>query len=171
MVKQIFHKPDLVDPYIERKVIRTLNPPKEDYWAPTKSSAKTFYASYIKPNMTVLIFFCIFLALLYYRYRMVKKNREASEMETFYGPHHIPNPNLYQTHKPIQPPIHSKSKPSPAERKAIADLMDFHARQADNMREPIFKGNANEKPEPGPFVYPIYPSGNGGSLVPSRLGR
>ena len=70
-------KPNLVDPIVEQRIIKTLNPPVEDYWAPTKNSFQSFFRKYIKPNIVFIIIIILFILYLFYRYRMIKKTREA----------------------------------------------------------------------------------------------
>ena len=36
-------KPNLLDPIIEKKIVKTLNPQEEDYWGPTKNVFQHFY--------------------------------------------------------------------------------------------------------------------------------
>ena len=41
-----YPKPNLLDPIMCEKIIKTLNPPPEDYWAPTKNSFQSFYQNF-----------------------------------------------------------------------------------------------------------------------------
>ena len=69
-------RPNLLDPMLERRIIKTLNPAKPDYWAPTKNVAKNFFQNFVKQNIWLIIFIVIIILFLIYRYRVIKKNRE-----------------------------------------------------------------------------------------------
>jgi len=77
-------KPNLLDPIVEKKIMKTLNPPKEDYWAPTKNGFKSVYDKFIRPNIGLVIFIIIIIFFLIYRFRSIKKKREITEVENIY---------------------------------------------------------------------------------------
>ncbi|AGF85213.1 membrane protein [Moumouvirus goulette] len=148
MNKQI--KPNLVDPMLQKKIFKTLNPPVEDYWAPTKNSFQNFYKNFIRPNIFLIIFIIILALLLYYRYRVVKTEREERELQKIYNG----NNNNGKDNKNIE----------------VDDLVEkyqdvllyLYNQQKENMREPkIKKQNLPEK-----FAYPVYPYK--GSLSPTN---
>lgn len=66
-------KPNLIDPIMEQKIIKTLKPP--DYWAPTKNVFNEFYKDYIRPNMVLIIIIIFICMLLFYRYWTIKNER------------------------------------------------------------------------------------------------
>lgn len=77
-------KPNLVDPIIQKKIIKTLKPKefiKDDYWKPTKSFSLSIYEKYIKPNIFFIIIIIIIIIFLIYRYRMVKNNRKLENIK------------------------------------------------------------------------------------------
>lgn len=77
-------KPSLLDPKIEQRIIRTLNPPVGDYWQPAKSGFGDFFQKYIKPNITIVIVICIIALFLIYRYHSVKKEKEMRHIASMY---------------------------------------------------------------------------------------
>ncbi|AGC02053.1 hypothetical protein H012_gp406 [Acanthamoeba polyphaga moumouvirus] len=149
MNKQI--KPNLVDPILQKKIFKTLNPPVEDYWAPTKNSFQNFYKNFIRPNIFLIIFIIILALLLYYRYRVVKTEREQRELEKIYNGN---NNNNNNNNKNID----------------VDDLIEkyqdvllyLYNQQKENMREPKIK----KQNSPENFAYPVYPYK--GSLSPSN---
>lgn len=78
-------KPKLVDPILGKKIIKALNPPKADYWEPTKSGLKDFFDNWIRPNIYIVIIIIFFLLFLLYRYRVVKREKEIRELKKVYG--------------------------------------------------------------------------------------
>lgn len=66
-------KPNLIDPIMEQKIIKTLKP--ADYWAPTKNVLHDFYKDYIKPNIILIIIIIFICMLLFYRYWTIKNER------------------------------------------------------------------------------------------------
>ena len=180
-------KPNLLDPIVRKRIVKTLNPPVEDYWAPTKNTAQTFFQKYIKPNVGLFIVIIIFILFLFYRYRMIKKNRETSEIEKLYNQqnehqnqhqngHDNPADQAIVTvvhhNEPNKDNPPGKNQPDP--KKETDDytrlLMYLYEQQKDSMREPIHK-NYSSRMKPaktiGPkFAYPMYPYAKGGTLTP-----
>ena len=72
-------RPNLVEPEIATKVIRTLKNQQPDYWRPAKITAKSIYQNYIRPNISVVILVLLFGLFLVYRYRSVRDRREMIE--------------------------------------------------------------------------------------------
>jgi len=68
-------KPNLIDPILNQKIIKTLKPNIPDYWEPTKKSCNTFYQKYIKPNLKFIVILILLLLVLLYRYRSIKNRR------------------------------------------------------------------------------------------------
>lgn len=68
-------KPNLVDPILNQKIVKTLKPNISDYWEPTKKGCNTVYQKYIKPNLKFIIILIILLIILLYRYRSIKNKR------------------------------------------------------------------------------------------------
>lgn len=131
-----YPKPDLVDPILEQKVIKTLKPVKPDYWMPTKNVAKSFYQDYIRPNILfIIIFICICLFLLY-RYRVVRKEKVGTVIQ---------------------------SKPVSAQLEAYANLViDAYNQQKENLREPVMPSpRPIPKQTETTFAYPVYPYSEG----------
>lgn len=68
-------KPNLVDPILNQKIIKTLKPTVPDYWEPTKKGCNTLYQKYVKPNLKFIIILLILIFILLYRYRLIKNRR------------------------------------------------------------------------------------------------
>jgi|SRR5271154_4061104 len=162
-------KPNLLDPIIKQKIIKTLNPVKEDYWEPTKNIFQTFYQKYIRPNIYLILFIIFILLVLLYRYRVIQKDRQKNtEMANEMPDNEMPN----------------------NESNEINDytnlIMTAYNQQKEDSREPPIK-KFSERVEPAPiktnlknnlknnlkknqmprFAYPIYPYAKGGSLAPA----
>jgi hypothetical protein len=156
-------KPNLLDPIIEKKIIKTLKPPQEDYWAPTKSSFQSFYKNYIRSNMMLVIFIIIIIMFLIYRYRVTKRERETKQLEKIYE-------NMYHTERSVIP---EKQQAIQLPKNDVNEytnlLLALYNQQKENLREPNIK-KFNDRMNPalnnGPkFAYPMYPYAEGGSFV------
>jgi hypothetical protein len=149
-------KPNLLDPIIEKKIIKTLKPQVEDYWAPTKNGFRTFYENYIRPNYFLIIFIVLILLFLIYRYRIIKKRRENTEPDKDF----ISPPNKINTNSG-----NNKNSPNKDIDEYTKLLMHMYNQQKEEMREPPIKHlNDNTNPK---FAYPMYPYAQGGTLAPS----
>lgn len=73
-------KPNLVDPFLEKKIIKTLKPVEYDYWAPTKSTANSFWNKYGKKYILLWILLLSIFLFLLYRYRSVKMDRKKNKI-------------------------------------------------------------------------------------------
>lgn len=149
-------KPNLLEPIISKKIIRTLNPPKEDYWEPTKNTMTQFYHNYIFPNILLILFIIFVLILLFYRYRITKKEREDKPQENF---------------KSELPIINQENSSKISETMYMypnaQTLFDTYNFQKEEAREPqIKKFSTRVNPAPR-FAYPLYPYTKGGKLSPS----
>lgn len=157
MYKNKYLKPNLVDPFIEEKIIKTLKPqPMEDYWAPTKNSIHSFYIDYIIPNIYIIIFIIIILILLVYRYRTIKNEREEKLIVMQYK---YPKQN-----KPV-------AENTREVQEKVDLLIKLYNEQKENSREPRIK-DINPRMEPAnikspKLAYPMYPYTKGGVLTPS----
>lgn len=130
-------KPNLVDPILQRRIIKTLSvPPPEDYWEPTKNTLKTLYQKYIKENIYLVVAIIFVIFLLLYRYHITKKKRQQQILDN------------------------EKDPP-----KSYADLlMDLYKQEKEYLREPTVK-KFSSRVDPAPitpkFAYPIYPYAKG----------
>lgn len=172
-------KPNLIDPIIGQKIIKTLKPPREDYWEPTRNVAKSFYHDYIKPNFGLVILIIVIIILLIYRYRVIKNERESkllqNPMAKIDGNQNNSDKNNSdkngcdkngcdkngcKNQKNVDPNIEEYSKL----------LLEYYNQQKENLREPKIK-NFNNRIQPakqGPkLAYPMYAYVPGGSLAPS----
>ena len=155
-------KPNLVDPIIGQKILKTLKPPKEDYWEPTRNVAKSFYNDYIKPNFGLIIFIIIIIILLIYRYRVIKSDRE----------------NKSNTKQPANSAHQNNVRQNNEQQKNTDQnledysklLIQYYNQQKENSREPKIK-NFNNRMQPiqpgSKLAYPMYAYVPGGSLAPS----
>lgn len=173
-------KPNLLDPLIGKKIVKTLKQPDNDYWAPTKSSAKNFYDVYIKQNIGLVIFIIIILLFLIYRYRSIKMDRQVRELEEYYNQlQQINQPQSNQLNQPNQPnqpnqinqlnplnPLNSpkQTKPTKLSKSDLNDyanmVLELYNHQKEKMREPVIQ------PKQSNYAYPMYPYA--GTLTPSK---
>jgi hypothetical protein len=141
--KSMHIKPNLLDPIIGKKIIRTLMPPRDDYWAPVKSSLRTFYQKYIKTNILLVIIIVLIIFFLVYRYHVVKKRKEILELNGIY----------------------EYSNNIPEDSKMV---LRWYNLQKEHLREPKFNNLMQYKNDGATMMaYPIYPYAEGGTLVPS----
>ncbi|AEQ32585.1 hypothetical protein [Acanthamoeba polyphaga mimivirus] len=143
-------KPNLVDPIFEKKIIKTLNPTVQDYWAPTKTGLKYLFQNFIRPNILLIIFLIIIALLLFYRYQVVKNNREIKKLE-----------QMYSDKSNINIDVNTDINNSVDKYKDV--LLYLYNQQKETMREPKTKKKHNITDN---FAYPVYPYK--GSLSPSK---
>lgn len=145
-------KPNLLDPVIEKKIIKTLQIPKDNFWVPTKNSFVNCYNKYVKPNIYFIIFVAIVIIFLIYRYRVVKKKKDVRKME-----------QVHDTQ------IKKVAGQNDLSKKDIDDniqtLLYIYNQQKENLREPTIE-NARKKISNSKLAYPMYPY-EGGTLAPS----
>lgn len=134
-------KPNLVNPIVKEKIIRTLNPPKEDYWAPTKNVFQSFYQNYIKPNIYLILFLIFLIVLLVYRYRIIKSRKTQNKSNT-----DIAN---------------KKDKPENINDEYIDAAFQIYKQQKDEYYEPKLKS----KNKSG-YAYPMFPYQDGTLMPP-----
>ncbi|AZL89263.1 hypothetical protein QKC54_gp0569 [Megavirus baoshan] len=146
-------KPNLVDPIFEKKIIKTLNPTVQDYWAPTKIGLRYLFQNFIRPNILLIIFLIIIALLLFYRYQVVKNNRETKKLEQMYpGKSNNNNNNNIDASADINSVDKYKDV-----------LLYLYNQQKETMREPKTKKKHDITDN---FAYPVYPYK--GSLSPSK---
>lgn len=169
MNKPIKLKPNLVDPELIRKIKKTLRPPQEDYWEPTKNTFQTLYDNYIVPNISIIIVIIIIIVILVYRYYMVKREREQKKLMQKNTPKQQINSqynlqqqynsqyNLQQQQMQMQPqlPIVNEDQ-----KQAVMNLYN----QTKEAEREIAVQKRNNKHG---FAYPMYPYVKGGTLTPS----
>lgn len=151
-------KPNLMDPLIDQKIMKTLGNKKqisEDYWEPTRVGLFTFWEKYILPNIWIIIVILIVVIFLIYRYRSVKSEREEKEMLEKYNAFNAYNHsnyrgdyNYYHPHHPHYPnPRDLKnSKKDKDEEKSMVDqytqmLLDLYEFQKEQILEPSKPSN------------------------------
>lgn len=182
-------KPNLVDPKISRKISRTINPPKKDYWAPTKSTLQSFYETYIRPNFYFFLFIFVLICFLLYRYRIVQDERLEQELVPAPVPEYFhveqnqsvnTNPakiytksytdlllDVYSKSKELsyEPKINTSKKTNRVDWAPQNKKINLNSNPHLNMN-PNLNPNPNLKPK---FAYPMYPFVKGGSLLsPSK---
>lgn len=142
-------KPNLLDPILEKKIIKTLKPPQEDYWAPTKTTFQSFYQKYITPNWGLVILIILFIMFLLYRYITIKRDRDEKTPTTCVNG--VCNRET------------ATKKEADTNTKEYTDaFVNLYTQQKENAREPKPVKRADEnKPK---MAYPMYPY-KGGSLV------
>jgi hypothetical protein len=144
-------KPNLLDPIIKKKIIKTLKLPVNDYWAPVKSGLKSFIENYIKPNIGLVVFIILIIIFLIYRYRTIKEEKK----------------NTYGTNAPPENKKQLHSDTNGHETNEYTDLLlQLYNSQKENLREPPIKQNRHIATTK--FAYPMYPYAQGGTLAPSN---
>ena len=155
-------KPNLIDPLIERKIIKTLKPQENDYWKPAKSGFKSFFEVYIKPNIALVVIIVIIIIFLIYRYRIIQKEREAREVEIAYKKMYGIETSTNDQEKQQPNNKNNIQQKNAAEINEYTDLLlQLYNQQKEKLREPRIKNQAK-------FAYPMYPYAQGGSLAPSN---
>lgn len=154
-------KPNLVDPIMSKRIIKTLAPEKPDYWAPTKNSLRSFYNNFIKKNVAFVIIVIFFILFLIYRYRSIKKDREEKFIENIDTSANCPvvsDTNKNFSEKKNDAPMDEYTKL----------LLQYYNYEKESAREPVIKKFSNRmNPAPGPkLAYPMYPYTKGGTLLP-----
>lgn len=149
-------KPKLLDPIIEKKIIKTLKPVKEDYWAPTKNGFRTAYENYIRPNFFLVFFIILIILFLIYRYRIISNRRQIAKIEKSLDTLDGSQVSSYT--------IDKKNHSNTNNDNYTELLLYLYNDQKEKMREPPTKSN-NISPK---FAYPMYPYARGGSLSPSN---
>lgn len=153
-------KPKLLDPILQKKIIKTLKPPKEDYWAPTKNVFQIFYQDYIKPNIYLILFIILICILLLYRYRMTQREREKNNTVVVNHYHTEPTKNSVDTN--ILPELVQNQTVN-----TYTDIvMNAYNQQKEDLREPLISRKETDSKGPK-FAYPMYPYAKGGTLTPS----
>ena len=132
-------KPDLFDAMIGKKIIKTLKPPADDYWEPTRNGLSSVWENYIRPNIWFIVGVVVVLVFLIYRYRSIKAEREAQKVadvyKSYYGPYVGPNGRR------LSPENWSPSEYIPGRPKTSMDqyadmVLEIYNYQKENAREP-----------------------------------
>lgn len=140
-------KPNLLDESFKIKMIKTLNPPKEDYWGPTRNIFTNFYKNYLKPHILLIIFIILIVLFLVYRYRHNKKTPTDNSKN---------KSEHFETNGQVEQLINKYSTMT----------IDAYNQQKEILREPKFSKN-NLTKRPAQLAYPLYPYVKGGTLLPS----
>lgn len=152
-------KPNLVDPKYRLKINKTLNPPKQDYWKPTKNVLQMVYSDYVLPNIWIIIFIFVILLLLLCRYRMVQNQKleEAFKLvqdtqvrtdETINYSDIAINAYNQQKEKSAEPRINTTKN---------TNRVNWAPTSQSNILETL----------PSGLAYPMFPYVKGGTLLPS----
>lgn len=145
-------KPNLVDPKYRAKIGKTLNPPEDDYWKPTKNVAQTIYADYVRPNIWLFVLILAFLIFLLYRYRIIQNQRVEENLRS---------KKTQENYSPQNPTID------------YSDIaLHIYNQQKEKSTEPKVntKRNTDRVNWAQPrdtFAYPIFPNTPGGTLIPN----
>lgn len=142
-------KPNLLDPMIEKKIVKTLQIPKDNFWVPTKNSFVNCYKKYMRPNIFLIIFIIVIIIFLIYRYRVVKKKKLIVQ--------------ICDTQNKKSTGQNDFSKKNINDN--IEALLYVYNQQKENLREPIVEGR-RKKINNSKLAYPMYPY-EGGTLAPS----
>lgn len=150
-------KPDLVNPVIRQRIIKTIQPPGKTQWKPVKKFFSSLYEDYIIPNIYLVLFIIFVIFVLIYRYKITRDNRKKSSKESNsklldHLNAEITSPNNQQ--KEVVKDLINKK-----EINQIPDLaMLMYNQQKEHLREPM-KRSKN-------FAYPVYPyNGPNGKFV------
>jgi len=186
-------KPNLIEPRVRDKLFKVLAPPKEeDYWEPTMSTIQQFYHHYIRPNFWLILVVIILLLLLLYRYRVIQNERINNEqrlkeeiaLRTMREGNKAESMDSMQYLNPIQP-IQGKA----IYKEIVNTTLNEYSKEKELLREPQAKisgpttqqlrdlyENYHTIPQIKPPrikngpSYPVYPSGQGTLVSPSRGG-
>jgi hypothetical protein len=161
-------KPNLLDPILSKKIIMTLNPPKEDYWEPAKNFSQILYQKYIRPNIMFIIFLLFVLLILFYRYRIVKTERDRKNLEGIIV--------AEQSTDNYNSSISSTLQPDSTNDGYAQIAMLLYNSQKDASTEPKIRMPPNtsnrieyiDKNQSPGYVYPVYPHFPGGKFVSSK---
>jgi len=148
-------KPNLLDPKCRTKITRTLNPPREDYWKPTKNVFQMVYADYIKPNFYFFLFVGVFCVFLLYRYRIIQNQRLEEKFILAQNTKTETNENIL-TYSDIALNIYNQQK-----EKSVEPRVKTVANNRINWA-PV----KEREPTQPQFAYPMFPYAKGGTLVP-----
>lgn len=142
-------KPDLINPVIRQRIIKTIQPPGETQWKPVKKFFSSLYEDYIIPNIYLVLFIIFVIFVLIYRYKITRDNRKKSSKESN---SEIISPDNQQK-EAVKDLVNKK------EINQIPDLaMLMYNQQKEHLREPV-KRSKN-------FAYPVYPyNGPNGKFV------
>lgn len=179
-IKKINMKPNLIDPLIEQKIIKTLNPPIENYWGPAKDNFNYILHNYIKPNIFIFVLLVLFILFLVYRYKNIRQARIESKNDLDPNINLIDKPiHQVQTNQPLLTSnslfVNPKSKSKidhPLNQKEIDQyselLIHLYQNQKESLREPYFKHYSRRmrpaQPSNPKLAYPMYPYVKNGSL-------
>src|SRR3984885_14952219 len=130
-------KPNLLDPSFGRKITKTLNPPKENYWEPTQKFLQNVYTKYIKQNIYIIIFI--------YRYKKTQQDRIKNKTNS---------DNFIEDYSNLALETYNQDKELSREPKMI--------KQHNSKRIEYAKNDINPK-----LMYPLYPYTKDGTLIPS----
>ncbi len=170
-------KPNLIDSKVTDKISRTINPPKKDYWKPTRNVLYVFYSDYVQPNFYFFLFVVTVLLFLLYRYRIVQDQRAEENFET--GTNHVgictdqfcENKPNYKANSKTDVQLYSDA------------VLDIYNKSKELSLEPRVRTSKNNDrvewaPAPGSksgskstskspkFAYPMFPFTKGGTLAP-----
>ena len=182
-------KPNLLDPLLTQKIVKTLKPQTQDYWGPTKNFAQTIYQKIIKPNIYFFLFILFIIIVLLFRYRNIKLERENREYMTTTT--NI-NASVYSPYQSVY--SGDKNLSNMLLQGNLFNLPDadmavlLYEQQKELLREPKLKrsgkyrlnesdsdskskkvrsdyGSSDTKPG---FAYPVYPNFPGGTLSAAK---
>ncbi len=160
-------KPELIDPYMEKKIIKTLKPKNVDNWEPVKNAVKTFYHNYIRDNIGLCVIILLVIIFFIYRYRYVKKNKEMEMLqqiyinkpEQYYTPpptYQITNPNsLYGNPNPLINPLYGNSNSLYSNPNILINPNLY--KDQIQISEKNDKKTKKKKSESSKMAYPIFP--------------
>lgn len=170
-------KPNLLDPIIRKKIMKTLNPPRQDYWAPAKLNCRSFYENYMKPNVGLVIVIIIIILFLLYRYRVIKKERDNRELEKILETDEPLLSSIQVVTNNSGPPAKIQNQKNTAKNLSKKELDDYtnlvlqlYGQEKEKLREPSPRynhSNAGHNQSSPKFAYPMYPYAKGGTLAPS----
>ena len=141
-------KPDLINPVIRQRIVKTIQPLGETQWKPVKKFFSSLYEDYIIPNIYLVLFIIFIIFVLIYRYKITRDNRK----KTNESDSNIISPNNQQKDA-VRELVNKK------ETNQIPDLaMLMYNQQKEHSREPVKRGKN--------FAYPVFPyNGPNGKFV------
>ena len=142
MNKFTSNRPNLLDPLVTKKIIRTLNSKSNGHFLPVKNTFTSIYTHIILPNIIGIVVIFIAIIVLLYRYRITSNKRTVDALSS----------NIYNQKQYDDTDL----------------LIDIYTHQKEVSREPKKKQppQTNESPE---LVYPMYPSTLGNLEPKSKI--
>jgi len=122
-------KPDLLNPVIRQRLVKTITTPEKQYWKPVTKFFSNLYENYIIPNIYLVLFIIFIIFVLIYRYKITQDNRKKK------SPNNVENVAVPEYLRYSEPEL----------------ALMLYQQQRENSREPK---SVKKKMD---SAYPVYP--------------